>query len=108
MVNVSAAQQAGGFVAVVHPELAAGAVAIGVDGGLRHPELAGDLLGAEMLVHEAQAFSFALGQQLDGMGQIVGPNGHALHSKRRISQNVYFDAKVLSSPVRRIPIYGPA
>ena len=77
MVNVVAAQQAGGLVAVVHAELAARAVAVGVHRGLGHPELAGDLLGAEVLVDEPQALPFALRQQLDGVGVRLGPNSHA-------------------------------
>ena len=77
MVNVVSAQQPRGLVAVVHAELAPGAVAVGVDGGLRHAQLAGDLLGAEMLVDEPQALPFALRQQLDGMSLRLGPNSHA-------------------------------
>ena len=65
MVNVVAPQQTGGFVPIAHAELAPGAVAIGVHRGLGHAELAGDLLGAQVLVHEAQAFTLALRQQLD-------------------------------------------
>ena len=68
-----AAQQARGFVTVGDAELAPRAVAIGVDRGLRHPQFAGDLLGAQVLVHEAQTFPFALRQQLDRAGHGVGP-----------------------------------
>ena len=57
MVNVELAGEAGGAVAVVDAELAAGAVAIGVDRGLGHPKLTSDLLGGKMLVHQPQAFT---------------------------------------------------
>jgi hypothetical protein len=59
------AQQAGRLVAVGHAELAARPVAVGVDGGLRHPELAGDLLRAEMLVDQPQALALTRGEELD-------------------------------------------
>ena len=75
-----AAQQAGGLVPVVHAELAPGPVAVGVDGGLRQAQLAGDLLGAEVLVDKPQALPFALRQQLDGTGVRLGSNGHATPS----------------------------
>ena len=65
MVNVLAAQQARGFVPVGHAKLAPGAVAVGVDGGLGHAELTGDLLGAQVLVDETQALAFARGQDVD-------------------------------------------
>ena len=65
MVNVELADDARGFVAVGDAELLAGAVAVGVDRGLRHAQLAGDLLGAEVLVDEAQAFALPLREQVD-------------------------------------------
>ena len=71
MVNVLAAQQARGFVAVGHAEFAPGAVAIGVDGGLGELQLAGDLLGAEVLVDQAQAVALTLREQLDRTGHGV-------------------------------------
>ena len=80
MVNVVAAQHPGGLVAVVHAELAPRTVAVGVDRGLRHAQLAGDLLGAEMLVDEPQALPFALRQQLDRLGDGLGPDRHATPS----------------------------
>jgi hypothetical protein len=43
-VGVQLARQARGGEAILHTQLAARAVAIGVDGGLRHAQLAGDLL----------------------------------------------------------------
>ena len=76
MVNVLAAQQARGFVPVGHAELAPGAVAVGVDGRLGHAQLAGDLFGAEVLVHQAQALALALRQQLDGVAYGVRAHGH--------------------------------
>ena len=53
------------MVAVSDAQLAPRAVAIGVHRGLRHAQFAGNLLGAEMLMDEAQAITLALGQQLD-------------------------------------------
>jgi hypothetical protein len=58
-------QQTGGLVAVRHAELAPRPVAVGVDGRLRHAELAGDLLRAEVLIDQPQAFALAGGQELD-------------------------------------------
>jgi len=58
-------EQAGRLVAVADAELAAGPVAIGVDRGLRHAQSAGDLLGGEVLVDEAQAFALSWRQELD-------------------------------------------
>jgi hypothetical protein len=78
MVNaVVAAQEAGRLIAVGNAQLAPRSVAIGVDRGLGHPQLAGDLLGAEVLVDEPQAFPFALRQQLDRLAQGVGSHRHA-------------------------------
>lgn len=67
MVNVELTGEAGGGVAILDAELAAGAIAVGVHRGLRHPELAGDLLRRQVLVDEAQAFALARGQQPDGI-----------------------------------------
>jgi hypothetical protein len=67
MVNVELSGEARGGVAILNAQLAAGAVAIGVHRGLGHPELAGDLLGRQMLVDEAQAFAFARREQPDGI-----------------------------------------
>ena len=58
-------QQARRFVAVRHAQLAPGAVAVGIDGGLGHAQLPGDLFGAQMAVHEAQAFPLPGRQELD-------------------------------------------
>jgi len=43
MVKVELAGEAGGGIPIVHAQLAARAVAIGVDRGLGHAKLAGDL-----------------------------------------------------------------
>jgi hypothetical protein len=77
MVNAGAAQQARGLVPVGNAQLAPRAVAVGVDRGLRHAELAGDLLRAEVLIDEAQAFPFALRQQLDRLRHGLGSHRHA-------------------------------
>ncbi|HEY3697144.1 MAG TPA: hypothetical protein VGL30_15980 [Phenylobacterium sp.] len=63
MVNVELAGEAGGGVAILHAELAAGAVAVGVHRGLGHAEFAGDLLRRQMLIHQAQAFALARREQ---------------------------------------------
>ena len=63
MVNVEPAGDTGRGIAVLDPELAPRAVAVGVHRGLGHAELAGDLLGRQMLIHEAQAFAFARCEQ---------------------------------------------
>jgi hypothetical protein len=63
MVNVELPGEPGGGVAVLDAELAPGAVAVGVDGSLGHAEFAGDLLGGQMLVHQAQAFTLAWREQ---------------------------------------------
>jgi len=69
-------QQAGGLVAIADAQLAPSPVAVGVDRGLGHAELARDLLGAQVLVDQAQALALALRQQLDRMRRGVGPRGH--------------------------------
>jgi hypothetical protein len=68
-------QQAGGMVAVANPQLGPGAVAIGVHRGLGHAELARDLLGAEMPVHQAQALPLPPRQKFH-------LSRHAVHSHR--------------------------
>ena len=62
-VRVELARQARGGVAVLDAQLAAGAVAIGVDRSLRHAEFAGDLLRRQMLIDEAQAFALTRREQ---------------------------------------------
>ena len=59
MVNVELTGEAGGAVAILDAELAASAVAIGVDRRLGHAQFAGDLLRRKMLVDEPQAFALA-------------------------------------------------
>ena len=59
MVNVELAGHAGRGIAIVHAELAPGAVAVGVDRGLGHPKLAGDLLRGQVLIDQPQAFALA-------------------------------------------------
>ena len=49
--------------AILDAQLAPRAVAIGVHRGLRHAELAGDLLRRQMLIHQPQAIALALGEQ---------------------------------------------
>ena len=63
MVNVELSGEARSGVAILDAQLAAGAVAIGVDGSLRHAEFAGDLLGRQVLIHQPQAFTFARREQ---------------------------------------------
>jgi hypothetical protein len=60
---VELAGQARGGVAILHAQLAPRAVAIGVDGSLRHAELAGDLLGRQVLIDQPQAFALTGSQQ---------------------------------------------
>jgi len=67
MVNVELAGEPGRGVAILHAQLAAGAVAVGVDRGLRHAEFAGDLLGRQVLIDETQAFALARREQPYGI-----------------------------------------
>lgn len=60
--DLDVAEQLRRLEAVIHAELSAGAIAVGVDGSLGHAEFARDLLGAQMLVHETQAIAFPLRQ----------------------------------------------
>ena len=57
------AREARGGVAVLDAQLAPRAVAIGVHRSLGHAQFAGDLLGRQMLVHQAQAFALPGRQQ---------------------------------------------
>jgi hypothetical protein len=59
MVNVELAGQPRSGVAVLDSELASRAVAVGVDRRLGHAKFAGDLLGRQMLIDQAQAFALA-------------------------------------------------
>ena len=60
---VEGARQSCGGVAILHAQLAAGAIAIGVDGGLRHAQLARNLLGRQLLIDQAQAYTLARREQ---------------------------------------------
>jgi hypothetical protein len=62
-VNVQLARQARRGVAILHAQLAPGAVAIGIDGSLRHAEFAGDLLRRQVLIDQPQAFALAWREQ---------------------------------------------
>ena len=77
MVNFPLPHHARGGVPVVDAELAAGAVAVGVHRRLGHAELARDLLGAQMLVDQPQAFALPLREQVQRLGDGVGPSRHA-------------------------------
>jgi hypothetical protein len=92
-VDVQAAGDAGGGIAVLDPQLAARAVAIGVDRGLRHTQFAGDLLRGKMLVDQPQAFAFALREQAQRVIRTVVPCAHSARSKRRLGAHVYFNEK---------------
>ena len=58
-------QPSGGLIAVAGAQLAPGAVAIGVDRGLGHAQLTGDLFGAEVPIDQPQALAFARRQTFD-------------------------------------------
>ena len=62
-IDVQLTRQARRGVAVFHAQFAAGAVAIGIDGSLRHAELAGDLLGGKVLIDQPQAFALTRREQ---------------------------------------------
>jgi hypothetical protein len=68
--------EARGGVAVLHAQLAACAIAIGIDGSLRHAEFAGDLLRGQMLIDQPQAFTFAGREQAH---QIFGDDVACAH-----------------------------
>ena len=73
-------QEPGGVIAVGDAELAAGTVAIGVDRGLGHPQFAGDLLGAEVAIDEAQAFPLSRRQQFDLLVHDARPPASLVHA----------------------------
>jgi NAD(P)H-nitrite reductase large subunit len=52
-------------------ELARGVLAVAVDGGRLDAQLARDLFGVEVRVHQAQTFALSLRQQLDRAGHRV-------------------------------------
>ncbi|HEX3365542.1 MAG TPA: hypothetical protein VHS75_10825 [Phenylobacterium sp.] len=62
-IDIQLARQARGRVAVLDAQLAARAIAIGIDGSLRHAEFAGDLLGRQVLIDQTQAFAFTRREQ---------------------------------------------
>lgn len=66
-VNIQLTRQARGRVAVLDAQLAAGAVAIGIDRSFRHAEFASDLLGRQVLINQTQAFAFARCEQSHGI-----------------------------------------
>jgi len=76
MVKIDRPDQPGGGVAVVHPELAPGAVAVGVDRGLGHAELTGDLLRRKVLIDQVQAFALSGREQADRIDIRRRARGH--------------------------------
>jgi len=76
MVNVELPGETRRGIAVVDAQLAAGAIAIGVHRGLRHAQLAGDLLGRKVLVHQAQAFALTRREEADWIVPQFGPCAH--------------------------------
>jgi len=68
-----------GLVAVGGAEPLAGLVDVPVDGVLGQPQGPSDLLGAHMLVDQAQAVALARRQPLDVLAGLVGsPLGHGM------------------------------
>jgi hypothetical protein len=57
----------------------AGLVQVGIDSVLGDAELAADLLGAEMRLHQPQAFPFPGRQKLDGL---FGSWPHIAHDRK--------------------------
>ena len=94
MVNVELSGELGRGVAVLDAELAAGAVAIGVDRSLGHAELAGDLLRGQMLIDKPQAFALTRREQSHRIFGDDVPCAHGATTKRRLGFRVYFNAKV--------------
>ena len=92
MVNVGLPREAGRGVAILDSELAARAVAIGVHRGLGHAELAGDLLGRQVLVDQAQAIALAGREQSYRIFGDDVPCAHGAFTKRRLAAFVYFKA----------------
>jgi hypothetical protein len=87
---VSVGEHAGRGVAIAHAQLASGAVAIGVDRGLGHAKLTGDLLGAEVSIHQPQAFPLTRRQKFDATIGHSLSCPHRVNSKRLIGAVVYF------------------
>ena len=65
MVNVELAGEPSRRIAILDAQLAPRAVAVGVDRGLGHAELPRDLLGAQVLIDQAQAFALSRRQEPD-------------------------------------------
>ena len=57
-------QTAGSLISVARAKFSPGTVAIGIDGSLRHAQLAGDLLGTEVTIDQAQALALTLSQSV--------------------------------------------
>jgi len=72
-------ERARGGVAVRNPQLAAGAVAIGVDRRLRHAELSRDLLGAQVPIDKPQTLALSGGQKLDRVHAAVCRCAHRMN-----------------------------
>ena len=81
------------MIAVGDPQLAPRAVAVGIDRRLGHAQFAGDLFGAEMLVHQAETIALTLREQFDSGRRDLGVRLHLAGSKQRILRFVYFDGR---------------
>ena len=92
MVNIELAHQAGGGIPVIHAQLSPRAIAVGVHRGLGHAQFAGDLLGRQMLIDQAQALALSGREQADGVGLGVRAYGHRADNKRRRALYVQFSA----------------
>lgn len=90
MGGVAVLEQARGLVAVVDAKLPARAVAIGVDRGLRHPQFARDLLGAQVPVDQPQALPFPGGEKRHWINVSVKGFPHSVSSKRCIATLAHF------------------
>ncbi len=71
-----------GGIAVLDAQLAPRAVTVGVDRGFRHAQLAGDLLGREVLVDQTQALPLTGREQPDWILGDETPRPHNASSKR--------------------------
>lgn len=58
-------ETAGGRISVVNAKLSPRSVAISINRGLGHAQLAGDLFGAQMAIDKPQAFPLSGSQELD-------------------------------------------
>lgn len=90
MVNVELPGETCGGVAVFDAELAPRAVAVGVHRGLGHAELAGDLLGRQMLIDQPQTIALPGRQQPNRIFGDDVPRAHSVTTKRRLAPFVYF------------------